>query len=69
MTSKLKLVLIATIAAVSLASPAFAQSAQNSRADTHQGQTLSSGQTAADAWNMYDGNQGDQQGSAYPGDN
>ena len=69
MTSKSKLFLIAAIAAVSLASPALAQSTtQNSQADTHQARTLRSEQAPAGS-NMYDGNQGDPQGSYYPGDN
>jgi len=45
MNSKLKPVLIATIAAVSLASPALAQTTmQNGQAHTHQERSLRSGQ-------------------------
>ena len=69
MTSKSKLFLIAAIAAVGLASPALAQSTtQNSRANIHQERTLRSVEAPAGT-NLYDGNQGDPQGSYYPGDN
>jgi CDP-diacylglycerol pyrophosphatase len=45
MTSKLKLMLIATIAAVSIASPALAQSTtQNGGVNTHQARSLRSEQ-------------------------
>jgi hypothetical protein len=63
--TKSKLFLIAAVAATTLASPAFAQSSQNS---THQERTLRSDQPPAGS-NFYDGSQGDPQGSAYPGDN
>ena len=62
--TKSKLFLIAAVAAATLASPAFAQSTVQS---THQERTLRSDQAPANS-NLYDGNQGDQQGGAYPGD-
>jgi|ERR1700683_216422 hypothetical protein len=65
MTNKSKLFLIAAVAAVTLASPAFAQSTVQS---THQERTLRSDQAPAGS-NMYDGSQGDPSNSYYPGDN
>jgi hypothetical protein len=65
MTSKSKLVLIAAIAAATLASPAFAQSTTQN--GTHQERVLRSDQGVGGS-NMYDGNQGNAQDSSYPGD-
>jgi hypothetical protein len=65
--TKSKLFLIAAVAAVTLASPAFAQSTVQS---TRQERTLRSDQAQVPPGsNLYDGNQGDPQGGSYPGDN
>jgi opacity protein-like surface antigen len=65
--TKSKLFLIAAVAAATLASPAFAQSTMQS---THQERTLRSDQAQIPPGsNLYDGSQGDPNGSYYPGDN
>ncbi len=53
MTSKLKLAFIGAIAAVSLASPALAQTMQNGRVDTHQERSVRPDRvpTGAGSWN------------------
>jgi hypothetical protein len=53
MTSQLKLALVAAITAMSIASPALAQTMQNGRVDTHQERSLRSQQVpdGAGAWN------------------
>jgi hypothetical protein len=76
MISKPKLALIAAIALAGIASPALAQSntMQNGGANPQQERSFRSGHVynyaPADpgSTNLYDGNQGNPSGGAYPGD-
>jgi hypothetical protein len=74
MISKTKLALIAVIVLAGIATPALAQArTQNGWAYPQQERSYRSGQVYNYAprdpgYNFYDGNQGNPQGGAYPGD-